>query len=46
MAVFLAIFLLMTIFFGIIGFVGTILAAIWPVLLVIFVIWLFKGPRR
>ena len=38
LAVFLAIFLLMTIFFGIIGFVGTILAAIWPVLLVIFVI--------
>lgn len=44
--VFLVILLLMTIFFGLIGLAGVILSYIGPVLMVLFVIWLFKSSRR
>lgn len=46
LAVFLVIFLIMTVFFGIMGLAGWILSYIWPVLLVMLFVWMFKGPRR
>lgn len=46
LAVFLVIFLVMTVFFGIMGLAGWILSYIWPVLLVMLLVWMFKGPRR
>ena len=44
--VFLVIFLVMTVFFGIMGLAGWILSYIWPVLLVMLAVWMFRGPRR
>lgn len=46
LAVFLMIFLVMTLFFGIMGLAGWILSYIWPVLLVMMLVWMFRGPRR
>ena len=46
LVVFLVIFLVMTVFFGIMGLAGWILAYIWPVLLVMLAVWMFRGPRR
>ena len=46
LVVFLVIFLVMTVFFGIMGLAGWILSYIWPVLLVMLVVWMFRGPRR
>lgn len=46
LVVFLIIFLIMTIFFGILGLAGWILSYMWPLLLVLLAIWMFKGPRR
>lgn len=46
LVVFLAIFLVMTVFFGIMGLAGWILSYIWPVLLVMLAVWMFRGPRR
>ena len=46
LVVFLVIFLVMTVFFGIIGLAGWILSYIWPVLLVMLAVWMFRGPRR
>lgn len=46
LAVFLVIFLLMTVFFGIIGLASWILSYIWPVLLVFLILWMFRGPGR
>ena len=46
LAVLLVIFLVMTVFFGIMGLAGWVLSYIWPVLLVLMLIWMFKGPRR
>lgn len=46
LVVFLVIFLIMTVFFGIMGLAGWILSYIWPILLVMMVVWMFKGPRR
>ena len=46
LVVFLVIFLVMTVFFGIMGLAGWILSYIWPVLLVMLAVWMFKGPRR
>lgn len=46
LAVFLIIFLIMTVFFGIMGLAGWILSYIWPVLLVMLAVWMFRGPRR
>ena len=43
---FLVIFLVMTVFFGIMGLAGWILSYIWPVLLVMLAVWMFRGPRR
>lgn len=40
------IFLLITLFMGILGLAGWILSVVWPVLLVLLVIWFMKGPRR
>ena len=45
LVVFLVIFLVMTVFFGIMGLAGWILSYIWPVLLVMLDVWLFRGPR-
>jgi hypothetical protein len=44
--VFVVLFLLMTLFFGIIGLAGWVLRYMWPVLLVLLIIWMFKGPNR
>lgn len=46
LVVFLVIFLVMTVFFGIMGLAGWILSYIWPVLLVMLAVWIFRGPRR
>ena len=46
LGVFLVIFLVMTVFFGIMGLAGWILSYIWPVLLVMLAVWMFRGPRR
>ena len=46
LVVFLVIFLVMTVFFGIMGLAGWILSYIWPVLLVMRAVWMFRGPRR
>lgn len=46
LVVFLAIFLVMSLFFGIMGLAGWILSYIWPVLLIMMVVWMFKGPHR
>lgn len=45
MVVFCVICLAMTIFFGIIGLAGWILSYLWPVLLVLLLIWMFGGSR-
>lgn len=44
--VFLAIFLVMAVFFGILGLAGWILSYLWPVLLVMMLVWMFRGPGR
>lgn len=44
--VLLVIFLLMTVFFGIMGLAGWVLSYIWPILLIMMVVWMFRGPRR
>ena len=46
LVVFLVIFLVMTVFFGIMGLAGWILSYTWPVLLVMLAVWMFRGPRR
>ena len=46
LVVFLVIFLVMTVFFGIMGLAGWILSYRWPVLLVMLAVWMFRGPRR
>ena len=46
LVVFLFILLIMTVFFGIMGLAGWILSYIWPILLVMMVVWMFRGPRR
>ena len=46
LVVFLVIFLVMTVFFGIMGLAGWIMSYIWPVLLVMLAVWMFRGPRR
>ena len=46
LVVFLVIFLVMSVFFGIMGLAGWILSYIWPVLLVMLAVWMFRGPRR
>ena len=46
LVVFLVIFLVMTVFFGIMGLAGWILSYIWPGLLVMLAVWMFRGPRR
>ena len=46
LVVFLVIFLVMTVFFGIMGLAGWILSYIWPVMLVMLAVWMFRGPRR
>ena len=46
LVVVLVIFLVMTVFFGIMGLAGWILSYIWPVLLVMLAVWMFRGPRR
>ena len=46
LVVFLVIFLVITVFFGIMGLAGWILSYIWPVLLVMLAVWMFRGPRR
>ena len=46
LVVLLVIFLVMTVFFGIMGLAGWILSYIWPVLLVMLAVWMFRGPRR
>ena len=46
LVVFLVIFLVMTVFFGIMGLAGWILSYISPVLLVMLAVWMFRGPRR
>ena len=46
LVVFLVIFLVMTVFFGIMGLAGWILSYIWPVLLVMLAVWMFRGPSR
>ena len=46
LVVFLVIFLVMTVFFGLMGLAGWILSYIWPVLLVMLAVWMFRGPRR
>ena len=46
LVVFLVIFLVMTVFFGIMGLAGWILSYIWPLLLVMLAVWMFRGPRR
>ena len=45
LVVFLVIFLVMTVFFGIMGLAGWILSYMWPVLLVMLAVWMFRGPR-
>lgn len=44
--VFLVIFLIMTVFFGIMGLAGWILSYIWPLLLVMLLVWMFRGQGR
>ena len=44
LVVFLVIFLVMTVFFGIMGLAGWILSYIWPVLLVMLAVWMFRDP--
>lgn len=46
LVVFLVIFLIMAVFFGIMGLAGLILSYIWPVLLVMLLVWMLRGPRR
>lgn len=46
LVVLLVIFLIMTVFFGIMGLAGWILSYIWPILLVMMVVWMFRGPHR
>ena len=46
LAGFVVIFLLITLLLGIMGLAGWILSVIWPVLLILLVIWYMKGPRR
>ena len=46
LVVFLVIALIMTVFFGIMGLAGWILSYIWPILIVMMVVWMFRGPRR
>lgn len=43
--VFFVIYLVITLFLGLIGLAGMILAYIWPVLLILMIIWMFKGRR-
>lgn len=44
--VFFVIFLFMSLFFGIMGLAGAILIRLWPVFLVLIIIWVFKGMRH
>lgn len=44
LAVFLVIFIFMSVFFGLLGLAGWILSYIWPVLLVMMILWMFWGP--
>ena len=46
LVVFVVILLVITVFFGILGLAGWILSYIWPVLLVMLAVWMFRGPRR
>ena len=46
LVVLLVIFLIMTVFFGIMGLAGWILSYIWPILLIMMVVWMFRGPHR
>lgn len=46
LVVFCVIFLIMSVFFGIVGLAGVVLAHIWPVLVILMIIWMFRGPRR
>lgn len=45
LVVFLVIFLVMTVFFGIMGLAGWILSYIWPVLLVMLAVWMFRDRK-
>ena len=44
--VFFVIFLIMSLFFGLMGLVGAILVRMWPVLLVLLFFWMISGMRR
>lgn len=46
LAVCAVIFLLITVFFSIIGLAGWVLSWAWPILLILMIIWMFRGPGR
>ena len=41
LVVFVILFLLMTVFFGVVGLAGLILSYTWPILLILLIIWIF-----
>ncbi len=45
LVVFVILFLLMTVFFGVVGLAGLILPYTWPILLILLIIWIFAGRR-
>ncbi|HJC05776.1 MAG TPA: hypothetical protein H9704_06430 [Candidatus Enterocloster excrementipullorum] len=45
LVVFVILFLLMTVFFGVVGLAGLILSYTWPILLILLIIWIFAGRR-
>ena len=45
LVVFIILFLLMTVFFGVVGLAGLILSYTWPILLILLIIWIFAGRR-
>ena len=45
LVVFVILFLLMTVFFGVVGLAGLILSHTWPILLILLIIWIFAGRR-
>jgi hypothetical protein len=46
LAIFGVVFMLLSLFFGILGLAGAIILNLWPVFLVLMILWIFKGTRR
>lgn len=46
LVIFGIVFMLLSLFFGILGLAGAIILNLWPVFLVFMLIWIFKGTRK